>query len=214
MSEFATIDEAIDDIREGRIVIVVDDEERENEGDFVMAAEKVTPEAINFMATHGRGIICMPATRERLEELRIPLMVSQEPGSPETAFTVTIDANGVTTTGTSAHDRAATIKRVCDSDAGPGDFRMPGHVFPLRAQPGGVLKRAGHTEAAVDLARLAGLAPCAVICEVLNDDGTIARGPDLERLAADHDLARVTIEDLVAYRRSTLRPGVRVPVVT
>ncbi|HXF37445.1 MAG TPA: bifunctional 3,4-dihydroxy-2-butanone-4-phosphate synthase/GTP cyclohydrolase II [Actinomycetota bacterium] len=198
---FAPIEEAIGEIRAGRILIVVDDADRENEGDFVMAAEKVTPAAINFMVTHGRGIVCMPATGERLDELGIPLMVEQNRESHGTAFAVSIDARQGTTTGTSAHDRAATIRAVADPRTRPEDIRMPGHVFPLRARPGGVLERAGHTEAAVDLARLAGLHPVGVLCEVLNPDGTMARLPDLVRVAEEHGLTIISIADLIAYRR-------------
>ncbi len=198
---FAPIQAAVEDIRAGRMVIVVDDADRENEGDFIMAAEKVTPEDINFMATHGRGIICLPVTGERLDELRIPLMVASRDGSHETAFTVSVDAKHRTTTGTSAHDRAATVLAVCDPDATPEDIRMPGHVFPLRAQEGGVLKRAGHTEAAVDLCNLAGLFPAGVICEVMHEDGTMARLPELRRVAVEHGLKLISIADLIEYRR-------------
>jgi 3,4-dihydroxy 2-butanone 4-phosphate synthase/GTP cyclohydrolase II len=197
---FASIEEAIEEIRRGRLIIVVDDADRENEGDLVMAAEKVTPEAINFMATHGRGIICMPCTGARLDALRIPQMVATRDASHETAFAVSIDAQS-TTTGTSAYDRAATILAVCDERARPEDIRMPGHVFPLRAQEGGVLKRAGHTEASVDLARLAGLPPAGVICEIMHPDGTMARLPELRRVAEEHGLTIISIADLIAYRR-------------
>src|SRR6266511_514584 len=202
---FATIEEAVEEIREGRVIIVVDDADRENEGDFVMAAEKVTPEAINFMATHGRGIICMPCEGRRLDELRIPLMVASKMGSHETAFAVSIDARGTTTTGTSAHDRAVTIQAVCSKETKPEDIQMPGHVFPLRAQEGGVLKRAGHTEAAVDLARLAGLIPSGVICEIMHPDGTMARLPELGRVAKLHGLKIISIADLIKYRRQRER---------
>ncbi|HEX8098771.1 MAG TPA: bifunctional 3,4-dihydroxy-2-butanone-4-phosphate synthase/GTP cyclohydrolase II [Actinomycetota bacterium] len=198
---FATIEEAIEDIREGRIVIVVDDADREDEGDFIMAADKVTPEAVNFMATHGRGIICMPCDEARLDELNIPPMVTAKHGTMETAFTVSIDVRGKTTTGTSAYDRAATIKAVVDPATRPEEIQMPGHVFPLRAQEGGVLKRAGHTEAAVDLARLAGLSPAGVICEIMHGDGTMARLPELRRVAERHGLKIISIADLIAYRR-------------
>mgnify|MGYP000005850939 FL=1 len=200
-SVFATIEEAIDEIRRGRIVIVVDDADRENEGDLVMAAEKATPEAINFMVTHGRGIVCMPAAGERLDALGIPLMVEQNRESHGTAFAVSIDAREGTTTGTSAHDRATTIRIAADPRTRPEDLRMPGHVFPLRAKPGGVLERAGHTEAAVDLARLAGLQPVGALCEVLNPDGSMARLPELVRIAREHGLVIISIADLVAYRR-------------
>ncbi len=198
---FDRIEDAIADIRAGRIVLVVDDADRENEGDFVMAAEKVTPEAVNFMATHGRGIICLPAIGQRLDELGIPLMVASRPGSHETAFTVSIDARDGTTTGTSAYDRAATIRAVCDPATTASAIQMPGHVFPLRAQEGGVLKRAGHTEAAVDLARMAGLLPAGVICEVMHPDGTMARLPELRRVAREHGLKLVSIADLIDFRR-------------
>jgi 3,4-dihydroxy 2-butanone 4-phosphate synthase/GTP cyclohydrolase II len=198
---FASIDEAVAEIGAGRMVIVVDDADRENEGDFIMAAEKVTAEAINFMATHGRGIICMPCEGQRLDELRIPLMVASKAGSHETAFAISIDARGGTTTGTSAYDRALTIRAVCEPGTEPDDIQMPGHVFPLRADPGGVLKRAGHTEAAVDLARLAGVFSAGVICEIMHPDGTMARLPELHRVAAEHGLKIISIADLIAYRR-------------
>src|SRR5437764_2492022 len=207
---FSTVEEALEDIREGRIVIVVDDADRENEGDFVMAAEKVTPEAVNFMVTHGRGIVCLPCVGSRLDELRIPLMVSKNQESHGTAFAVSIDVRGRTTTGTSAFDRAATAKAVAEPETRPEDIHMPGHVFPLRAQEGGVLKRAGHTEATVDLARLAGLYPAGVLCEVVSDDGTMARLPELERIAKRHDLPLITIADLIAYRRRTENLGLQV----
>jgi 3,4-dihydroxy 2-butanone 4-phosphate synthase/GTP cyclohydrolase II len=200
-STFSSIEEALDELRAGRMVIVVDDADRENEGDFIMAAESVTPEAINFMVTHGRGIVCMPCDGARLDALRIPLMVAQHPGSHETAFTVSIDIRGRTTTGTSAHDRAETIKAVTELDLDPEDVQMPGHVFPLRAQEGGVLKRAGHTEAAVDLARMAGMFPAGVICEVMHADGTMARLPELARVAREHELLLISIADLIEYRR-------------
>lgn len=198
---FATVEEVVEEIREGRIVIVVDDADRENEGDFVMAAEKVSPEAINFMATHGRGIVCMPCEGRRLDDLRIPLMVASKQGSHETAFAVSIDARGSTTTGTSAHDRAATIQAVCRAGTMPEDIQMPGHVFPLRAEEGGVLKRAGHTEAAVDLAKLAGLYPAGVICEIMHPDGTMARLPELGRVAKLHGLKIISIAELIKHRR-------------
>jgi 3,4-dihydroxy 2-butanone 4-phosphate synthase/GTP cyclohydrolase II len=200
-SVFASIDEAIEDVRRGKIVIVVDDAERENEGDFIMAAERVTPEAINFMATHGRGLICMPCAGERLDELGIPLMVGVKEGSQETAFAVSIDARGLTTTGTSAFDRAATIRAVTDPATRPSDIEKPGHVLPLRAHEGGVLKRAGHTEAAVDLASLAGMAPVGVICEIMHPDGSMARLSELVRVAEQHDLKIISIADLIEYRR-------------
>jgi 3,4-dihydroxy 2-butanone 4-phosphate synthase/GTP cyclohydrolase II len=200
-SVFSTIEEAIEDIRAGKMVIVVDDADRENEGDFIMAAEKVTPEAINFMVTHGRGIVCMPVTQSRLDELRIPLMVSKNNESHGTAFAVSIDIQGRTTTGTSAFDRAATVRAITDPTLVAEDIRMPGHVFPLMAQEGGVLKRAGHTEATVDLARLAGLAPAGVLCEVLHPDGSMARMPELAKVAAAHELRIISIADLIEYRR-------------
>jgi 3,4-dihydroxy 2-butanone 4-phosphate synthase / GTP cyclohydrolase II len=200
-SAFATIDEAIDDIRAGKMVIVVDDADRENEGDFIMAAEKATPEAINFMVTHGRGIVCMPMMQARLDELRIPLMVSKNNESHGTAFAVSIDIQGRTTTGTSAFDRAATVRAIADAELRSEDIRMPGHVFPLMAQEGGVLRRAGHTEATVDLARLAGLFPAGVLCEVLHPDGSMARMPELVRVATEHGLKLISIADLIEHRR-------------
>ncbi len=200
-SVFATIDEALDEIRAGRMVIVVDDADRENEGDFIMAAEMVTPEAVNFMVTHGRGIMCMPVTGQRLDELGIPLMVSRNNESHGTAFAVSIDIKGRTTTGTSAFDRAATAKAITDGSLTHDDIRMPGHVFPLMAQEGGVLRRAGHTEAAVDLATLAGLYPAGVLCEVLNPDGSMARMPELVRVAREHGLRLISIADLIEHRR-------------
>ncbi|RDV84722.1 bifunctional 3,4-dihydroxy-2-butanone-4-phosphate synthase/GTP cyclohydrolase II [Ammonifex thiophilus] len=202
MFKFNTIEEAIADIREGKMVIVVDDEDRENEGDLVMAAEKVTPEAITFMATYGRGLICVPLTEERADELDLAPMVPHNTDPHGTAFTVSVDAREVTT-GISAHERAHTIKKLIDPKAGPHDFRRPGHVFPLRAKKGGVLRRAGHTEAAVDLARLAGLYPAGVICEIMKDDGAMARVPELMEFARRHNLKIITIADLISYRRRT-----------
>ncbi len=202
MSIFHTIEQAIEHIRQGKIIVVVDDEDRENEGDLLMAADKVTPEAINFMATYGRGLICMPITEERLKELNIRPMVSHNTDAHQTAFTVSIDAKD-TTTGISAYERSATIRKVVDVTATEQDFRRPGHIFPLEAKQGGVLKRAGHTEAAVDLARLAGLSPAGVICEILNEDGTMARVPDLKEYVQKHNLTMITIADLIAYRRNT-----------
>lgn len=213
-SVFATIEEAIEDIANGRMVIVVDDADRENEGDFIMAAEKATPEAINFMVTHGRGIVCMPVTRERLEELRIPLMVSKNNESHGTAFAVSIDIKDRTTTGTSAYDRAATVRAIADPTLGHDDIRMPGHVFPLMAQEGGVLRRAGHTEATVDLARLAGLYPAGVLCEVLHPDGTMARLPELARVAREHGLRIISIAELIEYRRRREKLVTRVAEAT
>jgi 3,4-dihydroxy 2-butanone 4-phosphate synthase/GTP cyclohydrolase II len=200
---FATIEQALDEIRAGRMLVVVDDEDRENEGDFVMAAEKVTPDAINFMAASGRGLICLPMTGEQLDRLRIPAMVPTNTSAQGTAFHVSIGAKGRITTGISAADRATTILTAIGQDASPEDIAMPGHVFPLRAKAGGVLERAGHTEAAVDLARLAGLGPAGVICEIMNPDGTMARRPQLEVVAAEHGLLMVTVADLIRYRRRT-----------
>jgi 3,4-dihydroxy 2-butanone 4-phosphate synthase/GTP cyclohydrolase II len=199
---FSAIPEAIADIRAGNMVVVCDDEDRENEGDLTIAAEKVTPDAINFMATHGRGLICLPMTGERLDELRIPLMVQDEENSARfgTAFCVPIEAKQGTTTGISAHDRARTVRAAIDPGTRAQDLARPGHMFPLRAQPGGVLQRAGQTEAAVDLARLAGLYPAGVICEVMSEDGTMARVPDLERFCATHGIRMITIRDLIQHR--------------
>lgn len=196
----ATIEEAIEEIRRGRMVILMDDKNRENEGDLCMAAENVTPEAINFMARFGRGLICVPLTEERVQELKLPMMVSENTSPFGTAFTVSIDGAKNTTTGISAADRAQTILTAIADDTEPQDLVTPGHVFPLRARKGGVLVRAGQTEGAVDLARLAGLKPAGVICEVMKDDGTMARLPDLERFAAEHKLKLVTIADLIQYR--------------
>ncbi|MBI4729162.1 MAG: bifunctional 3,4-dihydroxy-2-butanone-4-phosphate synthase/GTP cyclohydrolase II [Acidobacteria bacterium] len=201
---FASIEEAIGDLRAGRVVVVVDDADRENEGDLIIAAEKVTPEDVNFMARYGCGLICMPILGERLDELEVPPMVPELVHTTETAFSVSIDLAGGGT-GISAHDRAATIRRVLDPAARPEDFRKPGHVFPLRAKPGGVLRRAGHTEAAVDLARLAGLYPAGVICEIMHTDGTMARLPELETFAKEHGLKLLSIADLIAYRRRAER---------
>lgn len=200
-SVFATIDQALEELRAGRMLIVVDDADRENEGDFVMAAEMATPEAVNFMVTHGRGIVCMPVTGERLEELHIPLMISKNNESHGTAFAVSIDIEGRTTTGTSAFDRAATARAVTDPTLSANDIRMPGHVFPLRAREGGVLRRAGHTEATVDLMQLAGLYPAGVLCEVLHPDGSMARMPELLRVAEEFGLLIISIADLIEYRR-------------
>jgi 3,4-dihydroxy 2-butanone 4-phosphate synthase/GTP cyclohydrolase II len=202
---FVSITEAVAEIAAGRMLIVVDDEDRENEGDFVMAAEKVTPEAINFMATHGRGLICLPLTGERLDALRIPPMTNTNTSAQGTAFHVSIGAKGRITTGISAADRAVTVLAAIDPATGPDDIAMPGHVFPLKAKPGGVLERAGHTEAAVDLAKLAGLSPAGVICEIMNADGTMARRPQLEEVASAHGLKMVTVADLIRYRRKTER---------
>jgi 3,4-dihydroxy 2-butanone 4-phosphate synthase/GTP cyclohydrolase II len=200
MAAFATIEEAIEEIRQGRMLVVVDDEDRENEGDFLMAADKVTPEAVNFMAKHGRGLICVPMIGERLDELKIAMMVAENTAPMGTAFTETVDAKRGVTTGTSAYDRAVTIRTLVDPDARPEDLTRPGHVFPLRAMHGGVLRRAGHTEAAVDLARLGGCSPAGVICEVLDDEGGMARLPRLEEIAKRHGLKMITIKDLIEYR--------------
>ena len=197
---FAPIDEAIAAVREGQMIIVVDDEDRENEGDLTIAADKITPDAINFMAKHGRGLICLPMTGERLDELEIPMMVSENTSRFETAFAVPVEAKHVTSTGISAADRAATVRVAVDAATVPSDLARPGHMFPLRARGGGVLVRAGQTEAAVDLARLAGLYPAGVICEVMNDDGTMARVPDLAKFAKRHALLMITIADLIKYR--------------
>jgi len=197
----AKIEEAIDDIRAGRIVIVVDDEDRENEGDIVVAAEKLTEDHISFMVRYCSGIICVPMEGQRLEELNLPLMISQNSESMGTAFTVSVDARAGTTTGISAADRAATVHALLNADTKPWDLARPGHVFPLRYVEGGVLRRAGHTEASVDLARLAGLYPAGVLCEVVNEDGTMARLPDLQRFAEEHGLKIVSIADLIAHRR-------------
>jgi 3,4-dihydroxy 2-butanone 4-phosphate synthase/GTP cyclohydrolase II len=198
--DFATIEEAIEEVRAGRILVVVDDEDRENEGDLLMAADKVTPETVNFMARHGRGLICMPMMGDRLDSLQISMMVSDNTAPLGTAFTVSVDARRGVTTGTSAFDRAVTIRTLVDPAARPEDLTRPGHIFPLRAMPGGVLRRAGHTEAAVDLARLAGLSPAGVICEVLDDEGGMARTPELLALARGHGLKCITIKDLIEYR--------------
>ena len=195
-----TIPKAIEDIKAGKFVIIVDDESRENEGDLVIAAEKATPEVINFMAKHGRGLICLPIIGQRLDELEIPLMVQNNTSRHSTAFTVSIEAEDKVTTGISAFDRAQTVRTVLDSSTKPSDLLRPGHIFPIRAREGGVLVRAGHTEAIVDLARLAGFYPAGVICEVMDEDGTMARLPQLEAMASKFDLKIVTITDLIAYR--------------
>jgi 3,4-dihydroxy 2-butanone 4-phosphate synthase/GTP cyclohydrolase II len=201
MSKFATIEEALEDIRAGRMVVVCDDEDRENEGDLTLAAQFVTPEAINFMAKEGRGLICLALTPTRCDELGLDLMAAKNESPFETPFTVTIEARDGVTTGISAADRARTIQVAIDPRSTPRDLVQPGHIFPLKAKPGGVLERTGQTEAAVDLARLAGLNPAGVICEVMNDDGTMARVPDLERYCARHGLKMITVADLIAYRR-------------
>ncbi|NBG88009.1 bifunctional 3,4-dihydroxy-2-butanone-4-phosphate synthase/GTP cyclohydrolase II [Isachenkonia alkalipeptolytica] len=199
MTIFNTVEEAIEDIKNGKMVVVVDDENRENEGDLLMAAEKATTEQVNFMATYGRGLICVPMEKQRLRELDILPMVTNSTDPNETAFTVSVDEKN-TTTGISASERAMTIQRLVDPEAKPLDFNKPGHIFPLGAKEGGVLKRAGHTEAAVDLARLAGLKPAGVICEIMNEDGTMARVPELTEYVKKHDLKLITIADLIAYR--------------
>ena len=195
-----TVEEAIKDIRRGKIVILCDDEDRENEGDLTMAAEKVTPEAINFMAKYGRGLICLSLCEEKLKQLDLPLMVKDNTSPFTTAFTVSIDARRGVTTGISAYDRATTILTAISDDAGPEDLTRPGHVFPLQARRGGVLKRTGQTEGSVDLARLAGLKPAGVICEVMKDDGTMARMPDLEKFAAEHNIKIITVASIINYR--------------
>jgi len=197
---FASIEAAIEQFRQGRLVIIADDEDRENEGDLAIAAEKVTPAAINFMATHGRGLICLALTEERCQQLNLPLMVEDNTSPFGTAFTVSIEARGKITTGISAADRAATILTAIDPATRPEDLLRPGHVFPLRARRGGVLKRAGQTEASVDLAILAGLQPAGVICEIMNEDGTMARVPNLARVAERHGLLLITVSDLISYR--------------
>src|SRR6202049_4958875 len=200
--QFDTIDDVVKDVARGRIVIVTDDADRENEGDLVMAAEKVTPEAVNFMATYGRGLICVPISNERAEQLGLQRMVAQNREAHRTDFTVSVDAARGVTTGISAYDRATTILAISNSKSSPEDLAQPGHVFPLRAKDGGVLRRAGHTEAAVDLARLAGLQPAGVLCEILHDDGTMARLPDLIEFKRQHNLKIFSIENLIAYRRA------------
>ena len=202
---FASIEAALAALREGRFVVVVDDEDRENEGDLVLGAEKVTPEAINFMAREGRGLICVALTEERCDALELPPMVTENTSNFGTAFTVSIEARGRTTTGISAADRAATVKAAIDPASKPSDLNRPGHMFPLRAQRGGVLKRAGQTEASVDLARIAGMNPSAVLCEIMNEDGTMARVPDLARFCERFQLPMVTVADLIRYRLKTER---------
>src|SRR5262247_1271031 len=202
-SPFARIEDALAAFRKGEMVIVVDDEDRENEGDLTIAAEKITPEVINFMAKYGRGLICLSMTPERIDELEIPLMVSQNTSRFETGFCVTIEAKGRTTTGISAADRAVTVLTAIDPATRPADLARPGHMFPLRSRTGGVLVRAGQTEAAVDLARIAGLYPAGVICEIMNEDGTMARVPQLTKFTRRHGLLMVTIADLIKYRTRT-----------
>ena len=202
---FSPIPEIIDDIKAGKMIILVDNEDRENEGDLTIAAEKVTPEAINFMAKHGRGLICLAMTEQKCDELRLPPMVSENTSAFETAFTVSIEARENVTTGISAADRATTVLTAVNPEAGPEDLARPGHIFPLRARNGGVLVRTGQTEGSVDLARLAGLIPAGVICEVMKDDGSMARVPDLAEFAKEHGLKMCSIEDLIKYRRLTER---------
>jgi 3,4-dihydroxy 2-butanone 4-phosphate synthase/GTP cyclohydrolase II len=201
-----SIPEAIDEIKKGKVIIVVDDEDRENEGDFVAAARSVTPEIINFMATHGRGLICMPMTEKRCEELDLKLMVGDNTSVNETAFTVSVDLIGQgCTTGISAHDRAKTVQALINPKTKPEEFAKPGHIFPLRAKEGGVLRRAGHTEATVDLARLAGFEPAGVLVEIMNADGSMARLPDLIKIAKKFKLKIISIKDLIEYRMKTER---------
>ncbi len=200
---FVTVQEAAELYRRGELVIIVDDEDRENEGDLCLAAERVTPEAINFMARFGRGLICLALTEERCNELELPLMVENNTTNYGTAFTVSIEARGRVTTGISAFDRSETVRVAMDSRTRPGDLARPGHVFPLRARKGGVLKRAGQTEASVDLATIAGIAPGAVICEIMNEDGTMARMPDLKEFAIRHGLKIITVADIIKYRMQT-----------
>ena len=198
---FNTIEEAIQDIKAGKVVIVIDDENRENEGDFVAAAEMATPEMINFMATHGKGLICTPLLESRCEELGLELMIGKNTAAYETPFTISVDLMGHgCTTGISASDRAKTVKALVDPNINPDELGKPGHIFPLKARKGGVLRRAGHTEAAVDLARLAGLEPAGVIVEILNEDGSMARTPELHKIAEKFDLKFITIKDLIEYR--------------
>jgi 3,4-dihydroxy 2-butanone 4-phosphate synthase / GTP cyclohydrolase II len=210
MAAFNTIDEILEDLRRGKMAVIMDDEDRENEGDLIMAAECVRPEDVNFMARYGRGLICLTLTRERCRQLRLPLMVSDTDSTHRTNFTLSIEAAEGVTTGISAHDRAHTVKTAVAPNARPEDLRQPGHVFPLMAQPGGVLTRAGHTEAGCDLARLSGLSAAAMIVEILNDDGTMARRPDLELFAKNHGLKIGTIADLIRYRLKNERSVERV----
>lgn len=198
-----SIEEALARIARGEQIVVVDDEDRENEGDLIFASDKVTPEAINFMARHGRGLICVSLTADRCDQLDLPPMVEQNTSSHSTAFTISVEARAGTTTGISAHDRSATVQALVDPSTGPKDLQRPGHMFPLRARRGGVLKRAGHTEASVDLARLAGLAPSGVLCEIMDDDGSMARMKRLKEFAREHGLGVITVADLIAYRMRT-----------
>src|ERR1700737_3870962 len=199
-ADFATVEEAVEDIRQGRMIVLVDDEDRENEGDLTMAAEKITPEAINFMAKFARGLICLPLTEDRCDELHLPLMSAINTSVHGTAFTEAIDGRLGVTTGISASDRAVTILTAIDPKTRPQDLARPGHIFPLRARHGGVLVRAGQTEASVDLARMAGLTPAGVICEIMNDDGTMARVPDLVLFCQEHGLKMLTVAELIRYR--------------
>src|SRR5437899_2125504 len=210
---FDSIEAVIEDLRKGKMVIVVDDADRENEGDLIMAAEHATPETVNFMAKHGRGLICVPTTAERLQQLGVERMVLQNRETFKTDFQISVDAARGITTGISAADRAQTIRRMAEPTAVPEDLVQPGHVFPLRARPGGVLQRAGHTEAAVDLTKLAGLRPIGVICEIMNDDGSMARLPALRKFARRHRLKLCTIADLIEHRRTREKLVERVEVV-
>ncbi|MDR2497821.1 MAG: 3,4-dihydroxy-2-butanone-4-phosphate synthase, partial [Tannerellaceae bacterium] len=213
-----TIDEAVEDFRQGRFLIVVDDEDRENEGDFIIAAEKISPEKVNFMMTYGRGVLCAPITEERCEELELDMQVSVNTSMLGTPFTVTVDKiGGGCTTGVSMYDRAQTIRALADPSTLPSDLARPGHINPLRARSRGVLRRSGHTEAAVDLARLAGLYPAGALIEIINDDGTMARLPDLIRISERFGIKIISIHDLIAYRlrtESTVDPGVEVDMPT
>lgn len=195
-----SVEQAVQDVQAGRMIIIVDDEDRENEGDLMVAAEKITPEIVNFMTKHGRGLICLPLTRERLDELQLPLMVADNTARYQTAFTVSIDAKQGVTTGISAYDRAKTIQAAIDPKTRPEDLARPGHIFPLQAKEGGVLARAGQTEASVDLTRMSGLMPAGVICEIMNEDGSMARMPELERFSREHAIPVLTIADLIRYR--------------
>jgi len=201
MPSFITVEQAIEQYRAGKFVLILDDEDRENEGDLAIAAEHITPEAINFLATHARGLICMPIIGSRLDDLGIPLMVGRNAGTHETAFTISVDARRGITSGISAADRAWTVKTMIHPLARPADLAQPGHLFPLRYTEGGVLRRAGHTEASVDLAKLAGLYPASVICEVMNTHGTMARMPQLMRFAREHEIGVITVQHLIEYRR-------------
>jgi len=198
---FISIEDGIEELKKGKVLIVTDDKNRENEGDFIAIAETVTPEIVNFMVTHGRGLLCVPTTAEALERIELSLMVDRNTALHETAFTVSVDAVKGTTTGISVHDRAITIQAMADPNSKPEDFARPGHIFPLMAAQGGVLRRAGHTEAVVDLARMAGLRPCGVLCEILDEDGTMARAPRLQEIAQQFDLGIIAINDLIEYRR-------------